>query len=1146
MKKPSPLSLPDGDSDDDWLNKLREQLPRPGLFITAAADAAADFVQLTNHIQHQLAEAGRDANPISAMFDSLAHPQLDTHRGEYPTFLKWRQSTPSPSSIASDTISSHVLDSPPPTPTINQNQLATPAEASTARPHIVLGRGDIGGIWADMGHDHNQTLSYNEHMELPLYSFADFIRDNPEHDKNIDRPLRSSVSAYYKAHVQQTGIQSNFSNYTAVTGIYHLKDMEHHCCCGLDPRDFTKDMQMGSLRQHRRHTQGAGPCQSCAPFRYVVVGHVDSPSTVDSVARQHSSRMIKFMIKAKTVVLATGTFDQPKKLPAAKLDPCALPASPTAMIQQTFHDTRQLEEWMNRHDGSRIITQGLTSVASPPPSPSSPSKPLAVVDSSPPSTPTSELLPIVIVGTGLSAADAILLIHEKQPWRRVIHIYKHFSASEPSPLKRCHRDVYPEYNSIWMRMKRFATLKNSVQSYQHPKEGEQPCRVFGNVSQLQQQSTCEPCQQLLRALKEQEDTQEQDGNEFAPLCAACSYKGLPDASVTSWDPVTGQVVLVLSHGVVIQEEVAAVGVFIGKQVHMGFLKGSLAQEMLSSSSTSSTLGDGPGVGLGLGGNGVGEGGRISLSGRRKRSSSQAAKERAVDIPTPPCTPPRSPVLRPSSASVSTTTTTPRQQFWHKQALESLRRCRRGSSPDVSSGFHVKEETKEDGTSQDEQHQQGDNNKQEQEEEEEEEEEEQTDPSQVLTLLNPLVSDMYNFRLIPTGIVEPVVVHQSRGAMVPSSSLSVLSPSGVSHGGMAPITLLTPVPTFPTKSKKCTRLPCYPIRRSSPPPPVDAAAATLPSPTSTSPSGNENNDSTEIATATAILRAATMGDEARTGNSLTNAASRVGKSIRAMSSACISMPCSPLLGSRLVCPTLPTPPLLSLCTAAANVLTNSMTALTPRCSLISASGVGTGAVADMSSSRSSSSVASSVLSSRRSSRCSRSSSISSLALSTITSVDGGSSGAVAVAVAAAAAVDGETEVTVVAAGVDDVDEPTKGEGGAIITVKKNSTDVVVASDDSEMIEEEERHSYSLGDQMDDVADGEGCDPEKSQSESEEEDEEEEDVTPYPPPATPAEKFLEPRMDHSIYAAGAITGSKFVRYVLGNGCAIVADILRSETV
>lgn len=649
-------------------------------------------------------------------------------------------------------------------------------------------------------------------------------------------------------------------------------------------------------------------------------------------------------------------------------------------------------------------------------------------------------------------------------------------------------------------MKRFATLKNSVQSYQHPKEGEQPCRVFGNIDK---HSTCEPCKQLLS----QEDQGQDRDNKFAPLCTACSYKGLPDASVSSWDPVTGQVVLVLSHGVVIQEQVAAVGVFIGKQVHMGFLKGSLAQEMLSSS-PSSPLGDSSTLGLKLG---VGEAGRVSSSGRstrRKRSNSQAAKELAVDIPTPPCTPPRSPTLRPMGVSASTTTA--RQQLWHKQALESLRRCRNGfSSSDTPSSSALKVEKEREETSQE--SDEGCSQDEQQDVTDQEEEDEQTDPSQVLTLLKPLVSDMYNFRLIPTGIADPIVVHQG-GAMASSSSLSVLPSSGVG-AGTAPMTLLTSMPTFPTKAKKCSRLPCYPIRRSSL---VDSTAESSP----TAP----ENESTEIATATTIIRATTMGDETPGGgggSSLSNAASRVGKSIKAMSSACISMPCSPLLGSRIVCPTLPTPPLLSLCTAAANVLTNSMTALTPRCSLISASA----AAFTSSSSSFSSSSSSSALSSRRSSRCSRSSSISSLALSTTTSMDS-SNGAVA---ASAAAVDGTQAVAAV--GVADV-QPT---GGATTVVV---TDDIAGKDATE---EERRPDYSH-DEKGTSEDG----LVKDVDDEDDEDDEEEDETPYPPPATPAEKLIEPRMDHSIYAAGAITGSKFVRYVLGNGIAIVADILRSEVV
>ncbi|KAG0305632.1 Oxidative stress-induced growth inhibitor 2, partial [Dissophora globulifera] len=206
-----------------------------------------DFVQLTRHIQHQLAEAGRDANPISAMFDTLAHPLLDTHRGEYPSFLEWQH--------PANNRSLDSPDSPPPTPVLKHITTTSLPSSGTdttgvgggggvsrtskgmSRPHIVLGRGDIGGIWADMEHDHNQTLSYQEHMELPLYSFADFVREHPEiGDENLERPLRSTVSAYYKEYVRYIGIQSNFSNNTVVTGIYHLKDLENHCCCSMDPR----------------------------------------------------------------------------------------------------------------------------------------------------------------------------------------------------------------------------------------------------------------------------------------------------------------------------------------------------------------------------------------------------------------------------------------------------------------------------------------------------------------------------------------------------------------------------------------------------------------------------------------------------------------------------------------------------------------------------------------------------------------------------------------------------------------------------------------------------------------------------------------------------------------------------------------------
>ncbi|CAO3572716.1 unnamed protein product [Mortierella alpina] len=803
-----------------------------------------------------------------------------------------------------------------------------------------------------MEEDHNQTLSYNEHMELPLYSFTDFVHDHPEHGQNLDRPLRSTVSAYYKAYVRQTGIQSNFSNFTTVTGIYHLKDLKNHCCCSLDPQT-----------PHRSNAQTL--CRECAPYRYAVLGYIESPrgSTYDD----KQAGRTKFLVRSMTIVLATGTFDQPKKLPAVSAHPCEPPACPAATIQQTFHDTRQLEEWLSGHDGS--TTPGLQQVSTdPPPCSTTTFPPLSPAASPSPhhsDTPLSvdlssmledrSTLPIVIVGTGLSAADAILLIQEKQPWRRIVHIYKHFSASEPSPLKRCHRDVYPEYASVWVRMKKFATLKNSVQSYQR-KEGGQ-CSIFGSEDKSVAMA-CNDC-----TLLNPEELQTTQG--LCVRCLGCSYKGLPDASVSSWDPLSGEIVIILSHGVVVKERVAAVGVFIGKQVHMGFLKGSLAQEMLSTGSE---------YGLGIGSSaGMGAALRRRMGGRRG-SRSGRNRDSMVEIPTPPCTPPHSPMLRPR----------PHLRSRQKSGVEGSRGLNgtnvgqdeaarggdEGGAEDGGEAARVEEDPACDGPDDD-----------------------VVEDYQVLTLLRPLVSDMYNFRIIPTVVADDPASVEA-GSSAPASSrlhASSVAPSSV----------------YPVKPKRCTRLPCYPVRNAS----ACSSSSLAAVGGSCGPETAYDGSDTDVATG---------ADQKVEGETKTS------KGLAARAMSCISMPCSPLLSSRISYPSLPTPPLLTLCSAAASALSSSIAALSPtRVSFAP------------------------VVSSSSSSSCgtlSASSSTSSLV-----------------------------------------------------------SNVSVSSTGSEI---------------------DCCDE-------------------APPPSTPLEKEMLPRMDQSIYAAGAITGSKFVRYVLGNGVAIVADILKSET-
>ncbi|KAG0226978.1 Oxidative stress-induced growth inhibitor 2 [Actinomortierella wolfii] len=513
-----------------------------------------DLPALASHIQHQLAETGRDANPIGAMLDSLAHPNIDTQRGEHPSYLAW--TTP------------------------HDDNLEHSAR-SGRRPHVVLGRGDIGGIWADMDHDHTQTLSYSESMELPIYSLAQFLKEHPdEYDATLERPKRATVSAYYKSYAERMKIRDNFWTYTTVTDVFHLKDLENHCCCYLDPDLIQQDhdSRPGDDADEWSDYSGQYQCQKCLPYRYAILGFWQLAPFANvegdrSQKKNSRKRRQHFLLRCKTLALATGTFDQPRKIlmstfQSKPTSENTIPApTPTASAHSTppstiplFYDTRSIDEWM-------------TGASSP-------------VSSAAGTCDTS--LPIVIVGTGLSAADAILLVRERQPHRPIIHLYRYATASEPSPLKRCHKEVYPEYASIWTLMKKCATrlgrTETSLASSLSPAPGSyyKSCYEYSNTKPK------EPCN-CQQAAVDETMLGTISPQPTPPPCHGCVYTGLADATLSGWDPLNGQVEIILNSGLRVQRRVAAIGIFIGKQVNMGFLKGSLALDYLQAPSDSALL-----------------------------------------------------------------------------------------------------------------------------------------------------------------------------------------------------------------------------------------------------------------------------------------------------------------------------------------------------------------------------------------------------------------------------------------------------------------------------------------------------------------------------------------------------------------------------
>ncbi|KAF9914962.1 Oxidative stress-induced growth inhibitor 2 [Lobosporangium transversale] len=1133
-----------------------------------------DLAQLTKHIQHQLAEAGRDANPISAMFDSLAHPNLDTHRGEYPSFLEWKHP-----SMNND----------------NNSNSSISLNTTTARSHVVLGRGDVGGIWADMDHDHNQTLSYYEHMELPVYSFSEFLRDHPEHEQNIERPLRSTVSAYYKAYVKKVpGIEANFSNFTTITEIYHLKDLYRHCCCFMESqrakgRHYKTYNPSRQKRAMSTSISGSSddPCQTCAGYRYVILGYVKSneteipsgapsslsPSTTSTTRTKAHGKRVSFLIRSKTVILATGTFDKPKKLPAVDTHLCTPQYNPTGTIQQTFHDTRQLEEWMLRNNSNIIASASISTLScktiimnngssaevSPPlsPSPNSLEFPssttISTADSSETATipiaetikkPTQTSLqrPVVIVGTGLSAADAILLIREKQPWRRIIHIYKHYTASEPSPLKRCHRDVYPEYASVWVRMRKSATLKNSVQpnltSHIKDGNGNVSCGLFATNSSA---DICAECQVQASQRQSKPDCPIYISTSVTsppPLCFECAYKGLPDASISSFDPISEEITIILNHGGVIKDHVAAVGVFIGKEVHMGFLKGSLAQEMLSTADHPSGLmmasqhGD---LSRGRRGNNNGLHGRaMRRRGRRGRVSSGHSSDETLDIPTPPCTPPRSPVLR--------AVTLKGRSFWRQQVLPAAAAAAAAAVQGLGFKCPSVLETKETEPAEDidtkainingrmgEVVDENETNREQDRTEmssdsvsssDSEDDDKQVDEGQVLTLLRPLVSDMYSFRIISTGVLYAAMDRSS-------STVDISIPStAVSAADGSPTT--TALPAFPVKAKRCTRLPCYPIRQ----PTASSVNNSTNYHENIKVSDNDKDSrSFEETIATAQTKTATTARQERQMTPI-KANSMVTAVTTTKPTSCISMPSSPLLGYRIICPDLLTPPPLTLGSAYVSAVSSPLPQAIPSMIMSTESTPlplpdgGDDNISrresstDMSSSSSSSpsSPSSSLISSMPQSASSSTTSLVSMVPGLKSSTILG--GATVSTIAATQAVPSIINCHCVGTDADDGSRARACDCCDVQTLQK--TPIVVTSSTpatfaAKMME------------VDKIS--------VSAPALEREDE-------HTVASRASLPKLMPLVDQSIYAAGAITGSKFVRYVLGNGVAIIADILKSE--
>ncbi|CAG2203668.1 Oxidative stress-induced growth inhibitor 2,Oxidative stress-induced growth inhibitor 1 [Mytilus edulis] len=271
----------------------------------------------------------------------------------------------------------------------NPSLLSWKHEPKHSINHIVLGKGKPGGAWQKM--DGNmQTLSLANWMELPSLPFKDWIMNHHiKEDEEVYRNRASvaDVKNYYTSFVKQNQLNSFYNNHT-VTSVRKVFDFKS--CI---------DSESGERL----------PCcknfKDNHPFLWEVRGYIENFENDSTTDKERGTKLHEeFCYMAPHVVIATGTFDISNRLNI-----------PGENLSYAVHTLQDFE---------KCLAERLKYPASD---------------------------PILIVGSGLSAADAILMALESNV--SVIHVFRK-GPNDPSIIfKKLPAGIYPEYHRIHALMK---------------------------------------------------------------------------------------------------------------------------------------------------------------------------------------------------------------------------------------------------------------------------------------------------------------------------------------------------------------------------------------------------------------------------------------------------------------------------------------------------------------------------------------------------------------------------------------------------------------------------------------------------------------------------------------------------------------------
>ncbi|KAL6489359.1 hypothetical protein MHYP_G00031000 [Metynnis hypsauchen] len=341
---------------------------------------------------------GRSGNPVAVLFDTLLHPNADLGF-EFPPVLQWR------------------------------------LEKQHHIPHLVLGKATPGGAWHAM-EGSMLTISLGTWMELPGVNYRD-ITPGKRRSMTNDRATPEEISSYYQNYVKLMGLQKNFVDNTYVTSVQKLHRGQDSNLVkengtengskngqvngtenGFDGTEdshngrengFSNGFQNGTENVSGRGNTGEEEKKRKRGIESVRENGIPQGLSqglweVRGYQQLQDDAHIPFCLFAENIVLATGAYDSPARLGVEGED-----------LPYVFHSVRDLGVAVNRHGNLGTASD-----------------------------------PVLVVGAGLSAADAVLCAYNHSI--SVLHAFRK-RADDPSLIfKQLPKTLYPEYHKVYHMM----------------------------------------------------------------------------------------------------------------------------------------------------------------------------------------------------------------------------------------------------------------------------------------------------------------------------------------------------------------------------------------------------------------------------------------------------------------------------------------------------------------------------------------------------------------------------------------------------------------------------------------------------------------------------------------------------------------------